>query len=135
MIALMAAQMRIYDALAEATAGGTVDYIGHIRIDGLSNSAVNTALRAFDAEGVVQIVPKGGPRRFRLLVPPDQVRLASRAEVVGAKLVDKCGRKSCGSDSGAFMRAVSKAHLLPPDDVHTVCHGRYTGMRPDARAL
>lgn len=135
MIALTERQKRVYDVLAEVTQGGTIDYIGRVKVPGVAPSWANRTLAQLDHAGVVQIVPKGGPRRFRLLVAPDQIRVASAVEVNKERQDISRSQKDHPVDTGDFMRAVAALDLQKPEDVHTQCLGRYTGMRPDARVL
>ena len=136
MIALTWIQKRVYDALAAATGGGAHAFTGKIDVPRATRSAVNHTLSQLELIGIVRLAPAGRVRRFQLLVPPADVTVASRAEIVRSRLAGKCGREPRPVDRGDFLRRAAEVGLPRFENGRrTVSLGRHAPPRPDARAL
>lgn len=137
MIVLSPRQKTVYDFLWHQTGQGAFPWCGWVRIPGVPRQTVNASLDVLVALGVIELrrTSSQKPATFRVLVPADEIEEAGLSGVMGARDARWAGRfdRPVRRDDGAFMRAV--AGMPPPADAHPVSHGRFTGQRPDARAV
>ncbi len=137
MIILSERQKTVYDFLWHKTGRGAFPWAGWVKIPGVPRQTVAFALNMLRTLGAISAEGKSSqrPRTYMVLVPSSEIEAPGHSMVMGARDARWSGRfdRPVKPDSGAFMQAV--AGIIPPPDAHVCALGRFTGQRPDARAL
>lgn len=142
MIPLSPSQRVVYDTVYSLTHGGTVEYVGKVKVAGIPGSTAGHALVQLGIIGVLATKPVGIGRRWvKILVGPEGVHTVSHGEITRHRLAGRALRPEPQRliDSGAFLEAIKDlpafeddpraAKPIPVPSRFTLPH------RADARAL
>lgn len=135
MILITKRQARAFGALWQATDHGAHPWQGVVKVDGMAQENVGDCLHALRRKGALDWAMTI-PRTYRLLIGIEELNVQER-KVVQAGGGDFAIARNGIRDSGAFMDAVKRARLDPPETLKLKTPTLYTKGRPDpnARAL
>jgi hypothetical protein len=118
MIPLSPNQRAVYDTVHRLTKGGTVEYVGKVRVEGVAHSTAGHALVQLAMLGLVESKPTGlGLRRVKLLIGPEGVCTVPHGEITRHRLAGRALRPEPQRlvDSGAFLEAIKGLSTFEDD--------------------